>query len=335
MLFLNEKAMRSAISLPQVMDQVEDAYRIYASGDFFMPHRISVTHEDNTLIYMPSFQKDVLGTKYLTIFPGNPKKGLKYIDGLMLLSDGETGKILSIMDGSYLTVLRTGAVGGVGVRLFTSEDSHSLGVIGIGSQSFYQILYATASRDIRDVYLYNHSPKDYGTYISDLKTAMGSDQPHPAFHICDSAAALVRQSDIVITTTNASHPVIPDDPALLKGKHFIGIGSYKPDMREFPPAIWQLVDHVYTEMPYACEESGDLAQPIEEGLLKTEQVRYVGDLLNGMQARGEHQDHRPKPPQKGETTFFKSVGMGLLDLKVAQLLYTEAIRKGLGQAVDF
>jgi ornithine cyclodeaminase/alanine dehydrogenase-like protein (mu-crystallin family) len=327
MLILNEKDMRSAVSLTQVMDQVEEAYRIFASGDFYMPDRPSVTHGENTLLYMPCFLKDGFGTKFLTLFPNNPKKGLKYIDGLMLLNDGETGKTLAIMDGSYLTSLRTGAVGGVGIRCFTAEASQSLGVIGIGTQAFYKILYGVEARELKDVYLFNHSPKDFDTYIADLKTALGSDRKLPNFHVCDSAEDLVRHSEIVITATTSTHPVMPNDPDLLRGKHFIGIGSYKPEMRELPAAIWQLADHVYTEMPYACEESGDLSQPLSEGLLTLDQVKFLGDLLT--------ENHRPKPPEKGETTFFKSVGMGLLDLKVAQLIYAEAIRKGLGQQVVF
>ena len=97
-------------------------------------------------------------------------------------------------------------------------------------------------------------------------------------------------------------------------------------MRELPNAIWRLVSHVYTELPFAMEESGDLSQPLADGLLREDQVKYIGDWLM--------KDQRPLP-QSGETTYFKSVGMGLLDLNVAQLIYNKALETGVGQKVEF
>jgi ornithine cyclodeaminase/alanine dehydrogenase-like protein (mu-crystallin family) len=119
---------------------------------------------------------------------------------------------------------------------------------------------------------------------------------------------------------------VPDNPDLLRGKCFVAIGSYKPQMREMPNAIWKLVDNVFTELPFAMEESGDLSQPLADGLLRKEQVKYIGEWLL--------QKERPLP-KPGETTYFKSVGMGLIDLNVAQLIYNEALKFGIGQKVEF
>jgi ornithine cyclodeaminase/alanine dehydrogenase-like protein (mu-crystallin family) len=72
------------------------------------------------------------------------------------------------------------------------------------------------------------------------------------------------------------------------------------------------------------EESGDLSQPLHDGLLRKEQVQYIGDWLLS-----------EKKPLLGQTTFFKSVGMGLIDLCVAKLIYSKALTMGLGQKVEF
>jgi ornithine cyclodeaminase/alanine dehydrogenase-like protein (mu-crystallin family) len=150
-------------------------------------------------------------------------------------------------------------------------------------------------------------------------------QTAPCIHVCVAVEQLLANSDIVVTCTPATSPVMPDDAELLRGKCFVAIGSYKPQMRELPNAIWRLASEVYTELPYAMEESGDLSQPLEDGLLRADQVKLISDWLM--------QEHRPLP-QPGQTTYFKSVGMGLLDLNVAQLIYKKAIALGLGQMVD-
>ena len=90
---------------------------------------------------------------------------------------------------------------------------------------------------------------------------------------CKTVEELVKASDIICTATPSEEPVLPDDRELLEGKCIIAIGSYTPQMREIPDAIWDLVDKVYIELPYACEESGDLSQPLAEGRLTMDRVR--------------------------------------------------------------
>ena len=97
------------------MDQIEEAYKIFESGAYYMPPRPTVEHDNKTLIYMPCYTKDSLGTKMLTIFR-NVSLGLPSIDGLVLMNDPKTGKPLAILDGQTVTAYRTGAVGGVGIR---------------------------------------------------------------------------------------------------------------------------------------------------------------------------------------------------------------------------
>lgn len=323
-LILNETDMRRCVSLNEVMDKVEDAYRMYATGAFHMPDRSAVNHGRDTLLYMPCFMDGCFGTKFLALFPDNPQKGLPYIDGLMLLNDAESGKTVAILDGSFLTALRTGAVGGVGMRCFSPEEAHSVGVIGAGKQGFYQALYATHARDIRHICFFDSMQKDLSGYLSELQKSMGDKRAK--MHVCGSPEELLAQSEIVVTTTTSLQPVVPDDARLLSGHSFIGIGSYKPEMRELPDAIWQCVDVVWTEMPFALEESGDLSQPMAAGLIDKSRVRYIGDLLTA--------SRHPAPPAKGETRYFKSVGMGLVDLNVAQLIYERAKEQGIGQDVD-
>ncbi len=307
MIVLDKKQIEAVIDLNGMMDQIEEAYRIFGSGDFYMPPRPSVEDKNKTMLYMPCYTKEVIGTKILSIFPDNAKLGLPSIDGIVYLNDYETGKPLAVMDGQTVTAWRTGAVGGVGIRHLSRKDCHTVGIVGAGVQGFHQALYACAARDIHTVYVFNHSDRDLTDYLHRLEKAI--DNPATKVVQCKTVEELVKNSEIICTATPANAPVLPDDKELLKGKCIIAIGSYTPDMREIPDVIWDLTDKVYIELPYACEESGDLSQPIKEGRLTEDQTILMSDYL----AAGPREI-----TDKEETTYFKSVGMALFDVCIAQ-----------------
>ena len=113
MLFLSEQEMWQSVTLEDVMDAIEDAYAIHKSGNYKMPDRFIAQRDKNMMLYMPCFLDSVIGTKMLSEFPDNPSLGIPYLNGLMILNNAKTGLPKAIMNGSALTAMRTGAVGGV------------------------------------------------------------------------------------------------------------------------------------------------------------------------------------------------------------------------------
>lgn len=313
MIFLGKEEIEKLVDPNEIMDQIEEAYRIFGADAYYMPPRPVIEHENKTLIYMPCFTEDVIGTKMLTIFPENAKLGLPSLDGLVILNDRTTGAPLAIMDGQAVTAWRTGAVGGVGIRHLSRKDARTVGIVGAGAQGFHQAVYACAARNIETVYIWNHSDRDLTDFMDRLKKTIAD----PAVKVvqCKTVEELVKASDIICTATPSEEPVLPNDRELLEGKCIIAIGSYTPKMREIPDVIWDLVDKVYIELPYACEESGDLSQPLAEGRLTMDRVVLMDKFL----ASGADEDEIA-----GKTTYFKSVGMGLFDVCVAQKLLEKA-----------
>lgn len=313
MIFLGKEEIEKLVDPNEIMDQIEEAYRIFGADAYYMPPRPVIEHENKTLIYMPCFTEDIIGTKMLTIFPENAKLGLPSLDGLVILNDRTTGAPLAIMDGQAVTAWRTGAVGGVGIRHLSRKDARTVGIVGAGAQGFHQAVYACAARNIETVYIWNHSDRDLTDFMARLKKTIAD----PAVEVvqCKTVEELVKASDIICTATPSEEPVLPNDRELLEGKCIIAIGSYTPQMREIPDVIWDLVDNVYIELPYACEESGDLSQPLAEGRLTMDRVVLMDKFL----ASGADEDEIAK-----KTTYFKSVGMGLFDVCVAQKLLEKA-----------
>ncbi len=313
MIVLGKNEIEKLADLNQMMDQIEEAYRIFGTGEFFMPPRPCVEHENKTLMYMPCYTKDVIGTKILSIFPENSKLGLPSIDGAVLLNDHETGAPIAVLDGQSVTAYRTGAVGGVAIRHLSGKDCHTVGIVGAGTQGFHLALYACAARDIHTVYVYNHSSRDLADYLARLEKAI--DNPGTKVVQCKTVEELLKNSEIVCTATPSASPVLPDDQSLLAGKCIIAVGSYTPQMREIPDAVWDVADRVYIELPYACEESGDLSQPIAEGRIDESRTVLMSEFLASGGLKEE---------PDGKTTYFKSVGMALFDICVAQKLLEEA-----------
>ncbi len=322
MLILNEAQMLEVLSTEEVMDSVVKAFEIYESQEYFMPDRMHLDIGKKNLLYMPSSADNCLGTKYLTLFPENIARGLPTLYGLMILNDYETGRPLCILDGKTLTALRTGAVGGLGAKFTTPEDISSVGLIGAGVQGYYQLLYTSKVRNFSRVYIFDTRKESAASFAESIKPLYGA---QTEIIVCDSTEELLAKSSLIITTTTALNPVLPDNAQALKGKHFIGIGSYKPTMREYPDALFSVVDNIFLDVEFGKEETGDLANPLERGLLDEKSIRSFGEFI----LQGKDGDS-----VKNSTTFFKSVGMALFDLTLGHALYKKALEKGIGVSVD-
>ena len=321
MLVINQKDILEAVTPEQVMDQVEEAMRFYEDQEFLMPVRSHLDYQGNTMLLMPCLTQKLYGTKLVTLCPGNPDKGLPVLDAQVFITDGQTGEALALINGRVLTALRTAAVGGVGIRHLSAPDITRLGVVGAGVQGLHQAWFAGKARSLKSIMYLDIDPQKVAPMAAELAEKL----PGVEVLAAGSAEELLEHSQAVITCTTAESPVLPDDPKLLKGKHFVGIGSYKPNMREYPEALFRLLNEMYVDTDHAIEETGDLIDPLAAGWMRKDQVKTMGNLLlTGSDPGG----------LKGKTTLFKSVGMALFDLSVGGLIMEQASQKGLGQDVE-
>ena len=320
MLILGEKDIQTAVSREELMDEVERALRLQESGACCQPPRTHLDHGENTLLLMPCFAGEFLGTKLVTVFPGNAARNAPVVDSVMVLNRADTGEALALLNGRVLTALRTGAVGGVGVRHLSPPGTRHLGIVGAGMQGFHQTLFAATARLITDIHVFDRRCGVVPAFLQQLSDAL----PGVRVHQAPSVEALLEAAETVITATTSSEPVLPNEEELLRGRHFVGIGSFKPTMRECPEALFRLVSRVFVDTEHASVESGDLAVPLREGWIERERVVPLGRLLTGAETFDPHR----------QTTLFKSVGMALFDLCAAGLIYRKAMVNGLGQRIE-
>ena len=321
MLIINEKYMEQNITVEDVLGSIEKALLIQESGNFSQPNRIHLGKNENPFLLMPCFKEDYFSTKLITVYPKNNEVGEPVTQGVTLLNDIKTGKPLALLNGTYLTALRTGCVGGVSSKYLSKRDASSIAIIGAGVQSLFQVLATCAVRPIKEVYIYSRTESKVNSFIEKLKSLL----PKVNFYKSSSSKDAVEKSDIIICATTSSNPVIPDEVDLYKGKHIIGIGSYQPHTREFSDAVIKSADYIYTDTLFAIEESGDLGIPIKNNLIKEEDVQTLGKAL---------QFNELNDDLLNSTTVFKCVGIGLFDLCAAEAIYKYAIKNGDSIDID-
>lgn len=318
MLFLNKESIIAA-DRTLIQDAVAGAYDLMNKGLYNMPDRIHVQDRDNTLLLMPCFTTDYFATKLVSVFPGAPAAGLPVVNGVMTLADNETGKPLAVMDGAAVTAERTGAVGGLAVSLLTDKGLKQAGIFGAGVQGISQARYLMMNRNLDVLMISDINPEAAGL----MAKTLSREYPGVDFIVADTAEDLVRSSALIIAATTTTVPLFSDDRDLVKGKTFVSIGSFRPDMKEFPDAVISTADKIYVDTPFAAKESGDLCIPLEQGIVDEKDIHPFAGLIGG------------KAADLSGTCFFKSVGMALFDLTVASTLYELAKETKTGVELDF
>lgn len=317
MLILTAQDIAGLISKSQLIASIEEAFLIQESKDFIMPQRMHIEQDENVLLLMPAFIKDYFATKLVSVFPENKKYNQPSIHGKLLLNDAKTGETLALIDAPKLTALRTAAVGAIAIKKLHKKALNHLGLIGAGIQGFQQISMAHHIHPFKQVFIFDPfiSQTQKQTFRKNLENEISGID---CFFV-DKAEGVLRNTEVIITTTTSLVPVLPENPELLKGKTYIAIGSFKALMRELPESIFSCIDQVFIDTPAALHESGDLILPLEKKWIKKEQIHLLGELLSGQ-----------KIQSNSETVVFKSVGMALFDLVVAKEIYKLALAQNVG-----
>ncbi len=319
MKIISEEIIGSAAEPHLWIDAMEVALQTISDADYQTPDRIRIEINENTFLLMPSIGPDLFSTKLMSVFPSNTLKAQPAIQGTLILNDGANGEALAIFNGAKLTAMRTAAVACVGIRHLSDPMVRYLGIIGAGVQGRHIAWMASYERDLERVYFYDPSHQK----VVEFMQFMHKHCPHVEVAPCEDAQQVIINSEIICTATTSKLPVVPNLEDLLLGKTFIGVGSYKPDMQEFPEALYRLIDTIWIDSEQGKLESGDLIEPIENKWVKPDRVRHISTLIR-------------QPNELGfkETRLFKSVGHGIFDLFAAKLIYQMTVEKDLGSDIS-
>jgi alanine dehydrogenase len=300
----------AALDFPSLIGALRDAFRAEIETPLRHGHAIARPDGEATLLLMPAWTKAkegaFLGTKTVTVFPGNLKKGLGSVAGTYLLMSGDTGEPLVTIDGHRLTLWRTAAASALAATYLARDDASHLVLIGAGALAPYLARAHASVRPITKVSIWNRS----APRADELATELSNEKF--AVEVVRDAEAAVRAADIVSCATLSTEPLVQG--AWLKpGAHLDLVGSFRPSMREADDeAVSRARVYVDTRRG-ALKEAGDLVQPMERGIFRESDVQ--GDLFDLCRGTAKGRGGT------GEITLFKSVGTAIEDLAAAMLVW--------------
>lgn len=303
MLYLSERDVERILTMKEVIDAVEEAFKALARGRVKLPLRTRIRSltRDGDILSMPCLVEDfnLYTNKIVSVYPKNAELGLPTIHALIIAVDAVKGVPIGVIEASYLTALRTGAVSGVATRYLSRKDSEVLAIIGCGFQARTQAMAVKDVRDIDKIYAYDIVAERAEKFAGEMSRRLGVE-----IEVVNTAREAVENADIICTATTSSTPVIRRE-WIKPGVHVNAIGAYTPEMREIDTETIIDAKVIVDMREAALSEAGDIIIPIREGRYSEDKIyAELGEIVSGV---------KPGRTSDDEITVFKSVGLALQD----------------------
>ena len=313
MLVLSDQDIAQFLTMEEAIKAVEGAFSELWRKKVNMPTRSTIMFPEfnGSISFMPSYlgESRAEAMKIISIYPDNPKRGLRTTAAWVVVNDPETGAVEAFMDGTYLTAVRTGAVTGVAAKYLAPVDAHVAAVFGAGMQAKTQLWAAATVRKIEKARVYDPIKSAAVNYASEMSEKLGI-----SVEVATNGEEACRGADIVITATTSKIPVLKRD-WLGEVAHVSAIGAFYPDWRELDTATVSESKVVIDEWEAIKFEAGDILIPIKEGAITEKHVyAELGELVTG---------EKPGRLQEDKLTVFKSVGVAIQDASVANLVLSK------------
>jgi len=322
---LTEAELRRVVHLDlEAIDVVEQAFIALASGKVVMPPILSMAIPDANgevdvkTAYIPGFEGFAI--KVSPGFFDNPKIGLPSLNGLMILFSAKTGQVLALLlDNGYLTDVRTAAAGAVAARHLAPSTVETAGVIGTGVQARLQLKAAHLVRPFEQALVWGRDHDKARACAVDLSAELGIEVRAER-----DPARLVAQSQLVVTTTPAEHPVLKAE-WLHPGLHITAMGSDQAGKNEIEPEALVSAGLYVADRVSQCEKLGELRSALAAGLWKRGTPPELGEIVSGI---------KMGRASEAEITICDLTGTGAQDTAIATFALARARAAGAGSVIS-
>jgi thiomorpholine-carboxylate dehydrogenase len=298
MQYLDDAAVRRLLRLQDLLPAVRRALIDLSAGRVIQPLRMAmgIPAEQGFLFLKPARTQDALAAKLITLVPSNAQRGIPTLLATVVLMDPESGAPLAVMDGTWITALRTAAASAVAADALTPPGPKVVALLGSGALARSHAPALRAVRPVKELRVWSRDPANVARCVADVGGIA-----------CKTAEEAVGGADVVCTLTNATEPVLKG--AWLKPGAFVAaVGAPRPDWRELDDAAMKNV--IVADSREAAEkEAGDVM------LSGAKVTAEIGEILSGA---------RPAPAA-GTTVVFKSLGQAVEDAVAARLVYDAAL----------
>jgi alanine dehydrogenase len=328
-LVLSEAEVKSLLDIDRLIDALAVTMSELSAGRASMPQRIAarVPERDGVLGAMPAYvpAAHALTTKLVSLFPRNAGTPIPTHQAVIVAFDPETGSPTALLDGTYITAMRTAACSALSARLLAREDASVLAILGAGVQAHAHALCMTKVRQVREIRIATRD-RNRAQQLADELARESPRDKQINLRVADSYEQAIKDADIICACTHATEPVVRRD-WLRPGVHITSVG-YNVNGRE--------IDDETVAASLLCVEScdaalapppvgtPDLLQPIAHGLIRREQIVEIGELISGAKSGRTGDD---------QITLYKSVGVAVQDAAAAALVLQAASKRNAGQEV--
>lgn len=317
---LTEDHVKALLPMPDLILAMESAVARFSAGDVLQPVRTVLTVGPTRAYFgvMPAFvtQPAQLGAKLVTVFNDNHTRGLPSHLATIVLLDPDTGALVALMDGRFITEARTAAVSAVSARHLARLGASVLAIIGSGVQARSHLEALSEVRTIREARVWSPQARSRERFVEEMSGRV------PARIVAaESPDAAAEGADLIVLATSSPSPVV-EHAWIRRGAHVMSVGACRPDQREMAP---DLVAHgrlFVDSRAAALVESGDVVQGIREK--RFDEAHLAGEL--GEVVLGRVEGRRTDD----EITIFKSLGMAVEDVMAADLVFRKAAETGAG-----
>ena len=325
-LVLNEKDIRSCVDMDETaLEEVAKGFTALAQGNVTLPPilRIDVPEHHGEVDVKTAYIHglDSFAIKIAAGFSDNRLLGLPTGSGMMVLINTQTGNPLAILlDNGYLTDVRTGIAGAIAAKYLAPKEVKTVGVIGSGMQARFQIRALKLVRDFSHLLVYGVVKDEVNAYVNEI-----SKELKVKVISAGSAEEVVRQSDVVVTTTPSKEPYLRAD-WLHPGLHITCMGSDSEDKQELFPEVFAKADRIACDRKSQVFRLGELHHALEAGVIsESDEVNELGELISRTK-QGRQTDE--------EITVCDLTGVGIQDTQIARLAYHRAVEQNLGLNID-
>jgi len=319
LLVLSDGDVRALLDMESCVDAMRDVLAALARDELYQPLR-SVAQPPAAAGFiglMPSYRggdRTAYALKEIVVIPDNPTRGLDAHQGSVLLHDGETGKLVAILNASAVTEIRTAAVSGVATEALARKDVERVAILGAGVQARAHVHAMRAVLDDPEIRIWARRIEAAEALAGDVGAT-----------VAPSADAALFGAEVVCTTTSAKEPVV-EHRWLAPGAHVNAVGAFGPG-RELDTETVVRSSFFVDRRESAFNEGGDYGLAADEGAIGPEHIRAeLGEVLVGAHPGRGHDD---------EVTVFKSYGIGVEDLAAAELVVGRARERGVGAELAF
>jgi ornithine cyclodeaminase len=315
--------VRASIDMASCIDACERAFAAYATGRAETPTVIHLNvpeHQGEVHVKAGHLHgADAFAVKVASGFPGNADRGLPTSDGMVVAFDAETGEPRALLlDGGFLTDLRTGAAGGVAARHLAPERVWTVAVIGTGAQARYQLDALALERPgFTAVRVWGRDPDHAAACVEDLRARPGLPEGC-TYEVAGTVREAVDGADTIVTCT-ASRTALVRAEWLKLGAHVTAVGADDARKQELDPAILGRADVLVVDSRRQSATIGELHHALAAGLVTEHKVVQLGEICARV---------HPGRTSAEQLTVCDLTGLGVQDVAATNLVLANAGDRG-------